>query len=309
MYQRAQVHGRRLCSGLIGVCLLLLFAISHAKAGPLPPLPPPPLAPLLLNGTLFFNLIPRVDFVDFGNYFLFQPEPGPFEGDSRMFFRALGTPAPVLAGQIDAGSFQFGRAVATLTYELEILGPPGNVPIPILIDVSGRVFAHVGLDRSATALAQSNWGIEDVSLGPVFSDALDSGVQHDDFSQNFSHTVFVTVIANHIHRVTMSVDLEVGGGNFGANGTAFIDPVFSFAPGVDPAYSFQFSDGIGNSSLPAIPEPSSVVLLSAGAITIGLLGRARRRVARRRVGRSRSRSRSPAAYSPAGGCGPRNQSK
>ena len=37
MYQRAQVHGRRLFSGLIGVCLLLLFAISHAKAGPLPP--------------------------------------------------------------------------------------------------------------------------------------------------------------------------------------------------------------------------------------------------------------------------------
>ncbi len=41
MYQRAQVHGRRLCSGLIGVCLLLLFAISHAKAGPLPPPLPP----------------------------------------------------------------------------------------------------------------------------------------------------------------------------------------------------------------------------------------------------------------------------
>ena len=37
MYQRAQVDGRRLCSGLISVCLLLLFAISHAKAGPLPP--------------------------------------------------------------------------------------------------------------------------------------------------------------------------------------------------------------------------------------------------------------------------------
>jgi hypothetical protein len=42
MYQRAQVHGRRLCSGLTGVCLLLLFAISHAKAGPLPLPPPPP---------------------------------------------------------------------------------------------------------------------------------------------------------------------------------------------------------------------------------------------------------------------------
>ena len=296
MYQRAQVHGRRLCSGLIGVCLLLLFAISHAKAGPLPPPPPPPLAPLLLNGTLFFNLIPRVDFDLFGDYSLFQPgQTANF--DSLMAFRALGTPAPVLAGQISAAPFGFGRATATLTYELEILGRPGNDSIPILIDVSGRVFAHLGADLSGTALAQSSWAFEDVSLGPVFSDALDSGVQHDDFSQSFSHTVFVTVTANHIYGVTMSVDLEIGGGNSGANGTAIIDPVFSFAPGVDPAYSFQFSDGIGNSSLPAIPEPSSVVLLSAGAITIGLLRRARRR-----VGRSGSRSRSPAACSPAGGC-------
>src|SRR5262249_18726894 len=158
-------------------------------------------------------------------------EPGPFEGDSRMLFTALGTPSPFLGTQIDAGKFQFGRATATLTYEMEILGPQATVPI--LIDVSGRVFAHVGLDRSATAVAQSNWSFDDVSTGPVFSDALDSGVQHDDFSQSFSHTVFVTVTANHIHRVTMSVDLQIGGGNFGANGTAIIDPVFSFAPGVD----------------------------------------------------------------------------
>ncbi len=70
MYQRAHVHNRNLCSGLSGVCLLLLFAFSNAKASPL--------TPPVLNGTLFFNLIPQVDFLDFGNYFLFQPEPGPF---------------------------------------------------------------------------------------------------------------------------------------------------------------------------------------------------------------------------------------
>ena len=271
MYQRAQVHGRRLFSGLTGVCLLLLFAVSPARAGPL--------VPYVLNGTLFFNLIPRVEFDLFGHYSLFQPGPaGSAEGASRMDFFSSGTPAPMLAGEIDAGPSQFGRSFATLTYELEILGPPGSVPI--LIDVSGRVSAHTGLDLSGTVLAQSNWSFEDVSLGPVFSDALDSGVQHDDFSQNFSHTVFVTVTANHIHRVTMSVDLQVGGGNFGANGTTFIDPVFSFAPGVDPAYSFQFSDGIGNSSIPAVPEPDSVFLLSAGAIAIGLL---RRRSSLRRL--------------------------
>ena len=282
MHQRAQVHGRRLCSGLIGVCLLLLFAIGHAKAGPLPPSPPPPLAPLLLNGTLSFNLIPRVDFNLFGDYSLFQPEPGPFEGDSRMHFTAFGTPAPFLGAQVSAGKFQFGRAVAMLTYELEILGPPGSVPI--LIDVSGRVSGHTDLFGSGTLLLQSNWGIEDVVLGPVFSDTIDSGVQHDDFAQSFSHTVLVTVTANHIHRVTMFVDVEAGGGTTGTNATGLIDPVFSFAPGVDPAYSFQFSDGIGNSSISAIPEPSSVVLLSIGAIAIGLLRRARRkqRVARRK---------------------------
>jgi hypothetical protein len=271
MYQRSQVHGRRLCSGLTGVCLLLLFAASHAKAGPLPPPPPPPLAPLLLNGTLLFNLIPRVDFVDFGNYSLFQPGPTPNE-DSIMLFRALGTPSPLLAGQIAAGPFQFGRAVATLTYELEILGPPGSVPM--VIDVSGAVSGHLGPGNPGAALLlQSNWSIEDVVLGPVFSDAIDSGVQPDDFAQNFSHKVLVTVTANHIHRVMMFVDVEAGGGTFGAFATASIDPVFSFAPGVDPAYSFLFSDGIGNSSIPAISEPNSVVLLCTGAIAIGLLRR------------------------------------
>ena len=37
MCQRAHVHGRSLCSCLTGVCLLLLFAVGRATAGPLPP--------------------------------------------------------------------------------------------------------------------------------------------------------------------------------------------------------------------------------------------------------------------------------
>jgi hypothetical protein len=97
MYQSAQVHSRKLCSGLSGVCLLLLFAISNAKASPL--------APPLLSGTLFFNLTPTVDFVDFGNYRLFQPGQTPSGADSIMEFRALGTPSPLLAGQVAASPF------------------------------------------------------------------------------------------------------------------------------------------------------------------------------------------------------------
>jgi hypothetical protein len=209
--------------------------------------------------------------VDFGNYSLFQPEPGPLEGDSRMSFRALGTPAPFLGGEIIVGKFQFGRLSAALTYELEILGPPGSVPI--LIDASGRVFGHTDLFGSGTLLLQSKWSIDDLVTGPVFSDAIDSGVRHDDFSQNFSHTVLATVTANHIHQVTMFLDMQAGGGTTGTNARGVIDPVFSFAPGVDPAYSFQFSEGIGNSPTPAIPEPGSVILVSTGAIALGLVRR------------------------------------
>jgi hypothetical protein len=271
MYQRSQIPRSRLRSGLTGVFLLLLFAINHAKAGLLPPPPPVPLAGPVLIGTLFFNLIQPVDFVDFGNYFLFQPPPPGKSDGSRMHFRAVGTPAPFLGGDIDAVPNHFGRAFASLTYEMEVLGPPGSVPIQI--DVSGRVFGNLDPgDRLGALVLKSNWSLEDVVLGPVASDAIDSGVQHEFFSQSFSHAVPVTMLANHVHRVTMFVDMSVQGGEFGGNVTAFIDPVFSFAPGVDPSYSFQFSEGIGNSST-EIPEPSAVVLLSTGAIAIGLLRR------------------------------------
>src|SRR5262245_59939781 len=96
--------------------------VSHLWGSPHSASPHPAGSPLL-SGTLFFNLVPRVDFVDFGNYSLFQPGQTP-AADSDMLFRAVGTPAPSLAGQIDAAPFQLGRATATLTYELEILGPP-----------------------------------------------------------------------------------------------------------------------------------------------------------------------------------------
>ena len=263
MYQRARVHGRRLFPGLTGVCLLLLFAVSHARAAPL--------VPYVLNGTLFFNLIPPVEFDIFGTYIVFQPGPTP-ASFSTMEFTALGTPSPFLGTRIDAIPSHFGRASAVLTYEMEILGPPGSVPIQI--DVSSIVFGNLDPgDRLGALVLKSNWSLEDVVLGPVASDAIDSGVQHEFFSQSFSHAVPVTMLANHVHRVTMFVDVGVAGGEFGANAAAFIDPVFSFAPGVDPAYSFQFSDGIGNSTISTVPEPGSLLLLGAGTIAISLLRR------------------------------------
>src|SRR5436189_5638155 len=95
MYQKAQVRGRRLCSGVTGACLLLLFAIDHAKAGPL--------APAHVVGQLFLNLTPPdpIAFDDFGVYSLLQSAGA--LGDSAMYFTAFGTPAPSLAGRIGIG--------------------------------------------------------------------------------------------------------------------------------------------------------------------------------------------------------------
>jgi hypothetical protein len=49
---------------------------------------------------------------------------------------------------------------------------------------------------------------------------------------------------------------------------AFVDPIFSFGPGVDPSlYSFNFSLGIGNSAAVAgLPEPGTLALFSVSLL-------------------------------------------
>jgi hypothetical protein len=65
----------------------------------------------------------------------------------------------------------------------------------------------------------------------------------------------------------MAINAEAAANSLPASATAIVDPVFSFAPGVDPGYSFQFSEGIGNSRGPSpVPEPGSVLLLTGGLI-------------------------------------------
>ena len=90
------------------------------------------------------------------------------------------------------------------------------------------------------------------------------------FNQNFGHTVNFTLSANQVYKVTMVADAFAAAGSSGtlAFASAFIDPIFSFGPGVGPEYSFLLSDGIGNGA--PIPEPSAFVLLITG--TLALVG-------------------------------------
>ena len=93
-----------------------------------------------------------------------------------------------------------------------------------------------------------------------------------DFNESFDRTVILTLATNHVYSVFMLADAGAAATLLGSHATAnaFVDPVFSLAPGVDPlAYSFDFSEGIGNSSL--VPEPGTLVLLIAGVLFLGLL--------------------------------------
>ncbi len=53
-----------------------------------------------------------------------------------------------------------------------------------------------------------------------------------------------------------------------AGATAWIDPAFQLAPGVDPgAYSFVFSSGIGNTA--PVPEPEAYAMMLSGLAVLG----------------------------------------
>jgi hypothetical protein len=108
-------------------------------------------------------------------------------------------------------------------------------------------------------------------------DDIRSGQLTGGFDQGFSRTVGLTLTANQLYDVFMLVDAFSAATLDGsrADAHAFVDPVFSFGPGVDPlAYSFEFSAGIGNSPVSfAVQEPGSLYLLSTGLLCIGLFRR------------------------------------
>jgi hypothetical protein len=84
------------------------------------------------------------------------------------------------------------------------------------------------------------------------------------------HSVDLTLTAGHIYRVTLTADAFARAVDSDSQtfATAFIDPVFTFGPGVGPEYAFHFSDGIGNSP---VPLPGTLFVLTpalAGLVRI-----------------------------------------
>lgn len=239
---------RQIRTGL-AACVFLFLAVVSAQAAPL--------APAAVAGQVSFSNPPAgIQVTAFGTF--------PLSGSSgSLQFAASATPAPSLSASATLIPFFFGRASGTLVYEIEILGPAGDVPVSITVSgaVAGSSDSLSG-DSFAGFAMQSLWSLETTGGTPLVQDGISTPSLTGSFSQSFAQTHQVILTANRVYRVRMSADAGARAGS----ATAFIDPVFSFGSGVDPElYSFLLSDGIGNA-----PEPASLALIAAGLVGVGL---------------------------------------
>jgi hypothetical protein len=226
-----------------------------------------------LAGDIFFNLGPRLFPNDFGTTSLVDGRFG------SVSLTASGTPSPSLVADANIGPNLIpsisGRGSWLLEYALEIVGPPGTVPV--LIDVVGGASAVA--NTGASFAVESRWDVLDGGSS-LAGDDIRSGQLTGSFSQSFDRTVILSLAANLPYTVFMLADAFSAATLEGslADAHAFVDPIFSFGPGVDPLiYSFDFSAGIGNSPNAAVPEPRSLGLLSTGLLCLALLRRRSRR--------------------------------
>jgi hypothetical protein len=163
----------------------------------------------------------------------------PLRGEGTITATYFLTPAPsikatvslTVQGDVD---FMLATSHAYMTYYFQIDGPDGTVPVQV----------------HATGMADGdpmNSGLE-FEVDPVI---LDLGLTiSDDGVYSFeTNTLYGVILAANIHT---EID-GFSGSPVTVTRTAFIDPSFNLLTD-DPAYSIEFSPGIGN-SLP--PRPNS----------------------------------------------------
>lgn len=217
---------------LAGACAVLFLGIGNTQATPL--------APIGVAGLVSFNIPPGINFDSLGTFSLSGPI-------GSLQFTASGTPFLFAAAEIVP--FFFGRASGTLVYQVEILGPDGEVPVSIT--VAGTVAGTSELltdDVFAGFAMKSTWSLQTISGIPIIiEEGITTPSLTGSFSQSFGQTHELMLTANRVYKVTMVADASARAGS----ATAFIDPVFAFGPGAGPEYSFHFSDRIENSAVPS----------------------------------------------------------
>lgn len=230
--------------------------------------------PILPNatpiGTVLLNLGgARQDSVSFGSIGVADPRIGTAD------FTATATPLPTLTASAAIGVGEalgqlFGRGAGFLTYYFEILGPAPSVDV--LIDVAGAASAS-SIGHGSFAVAAMWELFESVAQTRVLaSDEIRSGELSGAFDQSFSRTVSLNLATDHIYSIVLLADAAAAASDQASRAIAdaFVDPRLHFATGIDPAFSFVLSSGIGNEAPPVtgtVSEPGTLALLGLAAFS------------------------------------------
>ena len=250
---------RAIRAALASACVFLCPGVAGAQAVPLE-------EAHVAGQVLIANPGVGLQITTFGTF----PLGGP-QGD--LLFTAAGTPAPFLSAEATMAPFFFGSSSGILAYQMQVVGPAGDVPVSISFagGVSGTS-ELLGEDTFAGFAMTALWRFATTSGVPLFAEeGISTPFLTGAFSQSFGGTHDLVLTANQAYVVTLLVNVGARGGS----ASAFIDPIFSFGPGVGAEYSFLFSEGIGNGPV-AVPEPQTYLLLGAGLLLMRALSRVQR---------------------------------
>lgn len=222
-----------------------------------------------------------------------------------------GTPSPLISGalsvsmvpgSVPAGfetDFVNGAAYdATLLYSFEVLGPTPTAQVQF------HSLAHYATGAATpgtrfgafvqTSVAQMDDGggvvarvLTDTSSLHTFDDIVNAspdvtGSLATGFTGGFNDNGIYTFLTNTRYLVGLQFEIDMHINGFGGSDTfsGTLDPTFAIAPGFANAgaYSFIFSDGIGNAPLDSggVPEPSAWAMMLLGFAGLGVAGRRRR---------------------------------
>jgi len=215
--------------------------------------------------TVFFNLGGRDDSNTFGTLTRSDSRFGNLEAT------VFGAPSPVLSARSRIGpnaqiSHLFGTSSVLVDYFFKIVGPAGILPVGV--SAAGQATGRAGEGASFALIA--GWNLLDPGTpAPLAGFRIQSGQLTGAFEQSFVSHEEVLLSANRVYRISLIAKADAAATAVGSESfaQAFVDPVLSFGPGVDPlAYSFVFSNGIGNVASTVAPEPATLSLIGMGLL-------------------------------------------